>query len=292
MATPPTPPRQDTFFERWIGPFVKTFLIDQTAIKRLADSIDWDSALAYQTNPQVTYPDYYRSQNFHGIPGGYLSTTAALSYDPITQYALPPGEALVRQGLLDAIQTRPRRILDLGCGTGSQTRLLHQRFPDAEIIGLDLSPHMLTVAAHNATALPKIQWRHGNAEHTGLPAASCDLITAALLFHETPPEVAQGILREAFRLLVPGGEILILDGNQKILRQTEWLTQIFEEPYIQAYAAGSTDAWMGAAGFQAVRSQEHYLLHQITHGLKPLPNQPIRFAPPAIDTGDWALGTG
>ncbi len=284
-------PRQDTLFERYLAPLVKTFLIDHTALKQLVDSIDWPATTTRLTDPQLVYPEYYTSPNFHGISGGYLTTTAAVSYDAITQYALPPHESLVRQGLLDAIQTRPRRILDLGCGTGAMTTRLQQKFPQAEVIGLDLSPYMLAIAEYQAARPhPNIRWRHGNAEHTGLPVASFDLITAALLFHETPPTVAQAILHEAFRLLTPGGEILILDGNQKILRQTEWLTDIFEEPYIRDYAAGSTDAWLGAVGFQAVRSQEHYLIHQISHGVKPTPIQKVQFPSP-VEAGNWALGT-
>ncbi len=294
--------RKDTLFERFLAPIVNTFLIDQAALKRLAESIDWNTETHRLTDPRLVYPDYYSGQNFHGIAGGYLTITAAVTYDPITQYALPPGEALVRQGLIDRINTHPRRILDLGCGTGSMTLLLQQRFPQATVIGLDLSPHMLVMATHKAAARaqssspppptamqpPAIQWRHGNAEHTGLPPACCDLITVALLLHETPPTVAQAILREAYRLLTPGGELLILDGHQAILRQATWLTDIFEEPYIQDYAEGSVAAWMGAAGFGEVRSHDHYILHQITQGVKPLPHQSSSHPYP----GEWPRESG
>lgn len=285
--------RKDTIFERFLAPVVKTFLIDQEGLRRFYESIDWQAASDRLSDPGLIYPAYYSSQNFHGIEGGYLNVSAAVSYDPITQYALPPGETLVRQGLLDAIQSKPRRILDLGCGTGSTTLLLKQAFPNAEVIGLDLSPYMLVVAEHKAQqAGLDIQWRHGNAEQTGLPEASFDLVTASLLFHETPPAVSQAILQESYRLLTVGGEVAILDGNQKLLRQTEWLTQIFEEPYIQAYAGGSVDAWMGAARFEAVNTQELWLLHQITRGIKPLPYQTVEFSSAGAERGDrqWAMG--
>ena len=285
--------RTDTIFERFLAPFVKTFLIDEAKLRRFYESIDWQSASTRLSDPTLVYPTYYSSQNFHGIEGGYLNTSAAVSYDPITQYALPPGEALVRQSLIDAIQAKPRRILDLGCGTGSTTLLLKQAFPEAAVMGLDLSPQMLVVAEHKAEQAKRaIEWRHGNAEHTGLPDASFDLVTASLLFHETPSAVAQAILRECYRLLTVGGEVAILDGNQKMLRQTEWLTQIFEEPYIQAYADGSVDAWMGAARFEAVQTHDLWLLHQITRGTKPLPYQIVEFASAAVESDDrqWAMG--
>lgn len=57
-------------------------------------------------------------------------------------------------------------------------------------------------------------------------------MTASLLFHKTPTNIAQAILKEGFRLLKPRGQILII-----------------EEPYIEEYAAGSIDAWLGQADF-------------------------------------------
>lgn len=269
--------RKDTLFERYLAPIAHLF-INHEEWRRFYEGIDWQAASQRLSDPNLVYPTYYEGQNFHGIEKGYLSKGAAVSYDPITQYALPPNETWVRQELINAIRVKPRRILDLGCGTGSMTLMLKQTFPEAEVIGLDLSPYMLVVAEHKANkAGLTLQWRHGQAEHTPFADASFDLITAALLFHETPPAVAQAILRESYRLLKVGGEMVVLDGNQKLLRQTEWLTQIFEEPYIQNYAVGSVDAWMGKAGFEAVQTQELWWLHQVTRGAKPLPHQSPEF---------------
>lgn len=44
------------------------------------------------------------------------------------------------------IRRNPKRILDLACGTGEFAFALARRFPDAEIVGADLSPEMLAVA--------------------------------------------------------------------------------------------------------------------------------------------------
>ncbi|XZN90344.1 MAG: class I SAM-dependent methyltransferase [Microcoleus sp.] len=264
---------KETIFERFLSPLIR-LAIDEEAIGRFYQSIDWETAAGSYRQPDLVYPEYYSSQNFHGIKGGYLNPSAAVSYDPITQYVLPPNETVVRQGLIDAVRVKPRRIIDLGCGTGSTTLLLKQTFPEAEVIGLDLSPYMLVVADMKAQkAGCHIQWCHGNAESVGFPDASFDLVTASLLFHETPPAVSQAILRESFRLLGVGGQVVILDGNQKTLRQTQWLTDIFEEPYIKSYAVGSIDAWMGAAGFCSVQTQDHWWVNQVTQGVKPLPGQ-------------------
>ncbi len=268
--------RKDTIFERFLAPVVR-LLIDEPALQRFYDTTDWQQVRDRYQRPDLTYPDYYLKENFHGIEGGYLAPGAAVSYDPITYYALPPGETLVRQSLIDQIQAQPQRILDLGCGTGSTTLMLKQAFPQAEVVGLDLSPYMLFVADRKAQqAGLTIQFRHGDAERTGLTEASFDLVTASLLFHETPVAVSEAILREAYRLLKVGGQVLMLDGGQKILRQLHWLNHIFEEPYIEFYAAGSVDAWMGAAGFAAVQTEDTWWIHQVTSGTKPLPSQQDR----------------
>lgn len=266
---------KDTIFERFLAPLMR-LAIDEEALRRLYEGIDWETAADRYRQPDLVYPEYYSSQNFHGIKGGYLNPSAAVSYDPITQYVLPPHETVVRQGLIDAVRVKPRRIIDLGCGTGSTTLMLKQAFPEAEVVGLDLSPYMLVVAEMKAQkAGLKIQWLHSSAESVALPDASFDLVASSLLFHETPPAVSRAILRESFRLLKVGGQVAILDGNQKTLRQTEWLTDIFEEPYIKSYAAGSLDAWAGAAGFAAVQTHEHWWTNQVTQGVKPLPGEDL-----------------
>lgn len=284
--------QQDTLFDRFLAP-VFNLLIDREALLRYSQSRDWEAESQRISQPSLVYPAYYE-QNFHGIKGGYLTVNAAITYDPVTQYLLPPNEDWVRRGLIERIRCQPRRILDLGCGTGSTTLLLKKAFPQAEVIGLDLSPYMLLVASDKAAqARLDLQFKHGNAEQTGFPDASFDLVTASLLFHETPPLVACNILQEAFRLLKPGGEVLILDGNQATLRQTDWLTQIFEEPYIKDYAAGDLNDWMSTAGFGDVSTEEVWWVNQVTLGVKPLPYRKVEFS--RLETlGDrvWAGAQG
>ncbi|MBW4613120.1 MAG: methyltransferase domain-containing protein [Desmonostoc vinosum HA7617-LM4] len=284
--------QQDTIWERFLSPVFR-LLIDEDKWRRYADSIDWERESDRFRQADVTFPQYYSSQNFHGIKDGYLNYRAAVSYDPITEYVLPPNETLVRQALIDAVKVQPRRILDLGCGTGSTTLMLKQAFPQAEVIGLDLSPYMLVRAEDKAkTAGLEIVWQHGNAEKTSFSDACFDLVTAALLFHETPNVVCREILRESFRLLVAGGQVLTLDGNQKTLRQLDWLNNIFEEPYIREYADGNIDASMGSAGFEAVRTYDVWWIHQLSSGIKPTPvNNAQQYTRTSIDTtidnNDW-----
>jgi ubiquinone/menaquinone biosynthesis C-methylase UbiE len=263
--------RQDTLWKRFLEP-IADILIDRQQLDQFYKSKDWEAEGDRFRNPDLTYPAYYQSQNFHGIEGGYLNAGAAVTYDPITQYVLLPNETWLRQDAVNTLKGQPRRILDLGCGTGSTTLLLKKTFPQADVMGLDLSPYMLVMADYKAQAAGlAIQWQHGKAEATEWEAESFDVVTASLLFHETPPAIAQAILQEAFRLLKPNGQVMIFDGNQKTLRQTDWLTNLFEEPYIKAYARHNLDAWLGAAGFAVVNTEELWWTNQVSHAIKPLP---------------------
>ena len=241
---------------------------------RFYESIDWQHQSDRFRQADLIYPHYYTSQNFHGIEGGYLNSVAPITYDAVTAFASPPNETWIRQQLIAAIEQKPQRILDLGCGTGSATLMLKQAFPKAVVIGLDLSPYMLVVADYKAQqAGLNIQWQHGLAEDTGLEQASFDLVTASFLLHETPPKISQLILQEGFRLIKPGGQVIILDGNQKKLRHADWLIKIFKEPYSKVYATGSLNDWMKAAKFEAVETKYVGWIHQVTGGIKPtLPN--------------------
>jgi ubiquinone/menaquinone biosynthesis C-methylase UbiE len=234
-------------------------------------TIDWQQESDRIRKTDLIYPHYYSSQNFHGIEGGYLNSIAAMTYDTVTAFASPPSEKWIRQQLISAIEQIPRRILDLGCGTGSSTLLLKQAFPQAAVMGLDLSPYMLVVAEKKAQeAELNIQWQHGLAEDTGLEDAAFDLVTASFLLHETPPQISQLILQECFRIIKPGGQVIILDGNQKRLCHADWLIQIFQEPYSKIYAAGSVENWMKQVRFEAVRTEYIGWIDQVTCGVKPI----------------------
>ena len=259
---------QDTLWEKLLQP-IFGFLIDREALKELSDSIDWEVESDRLRDPNLIYPEYYSSQNFHGIEGGYLNTGAAVTYDPVTKHALPPNETWNREAVIKAIAGNPKKILDLGCGTGSTTIMLKQTFPNAEVIGLDLSPQMLVMSEYKAQQLGlEISWVHGRAETTKFADGEFDVVTASLLFHETPPNISQAVLKEAHRLLKPGGQVIILDGHQKTLRNTTWLSDIFEEPYIKEYAAGSVDAWLGQAGFDRVLTEDVWWTNQLSTGVK------------------------
>src|SRR6478672_11822675 len=73
----------------------------------------------------------------------------------------------------------PKRIIDLGCGTGNSTEQVHARWPQAEITGLDSSASMLKQAG---TRHPDWQWDHTDIDQWR-PESSFDLIFSNAALH-------------------------------------------------------------------------------------------------------------
>jgi ubiquinone/menaquinone biosynthesis C-methylase UbiE len=261
--------RKNRIGELFLKPIISV-LIGQDQLQ-FYETIDWQKQSERFRQTNLIYPDYYSQPDFHGIEGGYLNPIAAITYDTVTAYASPPNETRIREQLITTIENQPSRTLDLGCGTGSTTLMLKQAFPEAVVIGLDLSPYMLIVADYKAQqAGLDIKWQHGLAETAAFDDTSFDLVTVSMVLHETPPQISQLIVQECFRLLKPGGQLIILDGNQRKLRYAHWLIELFREPYSKDYAAHSVEDWMIAAFFKQVRTEYAGWIHQITSGIKPI----------------------
>ncbi|THD47592.1 MAG: trans-aconitate 2-methyltransferase [Bradyrhizobium sp.] len=101
--------------------------------------------------------------------------------------------------LLSRVPARAlRRAVDLGCGPGNSTALIAERFPGAEIIGLDSSPDMLTAAR---SRLPRVTFRQGDIVDFDDPAA--DLVFANAAMHWVPNHIA--VMRRIAERLPPLG---------------------------------------------------------------------------------------
>lgn len=76
----------------------------------------------------------------------------------------------------------PHRIIDLGCGPGNSTAMLQQRWPKAEIIGLDNSREMIAAASKT---YPEWKWIEGSAA-TWTADAPFDLVFSNAALHWVP----------------------------------------------------------------------------------------------------------
>ena len=62
---------------------------------------------------------------------------------PVWHGRIGPEALAALAAALDRVEEPPRRALDLGTGTGKAARLLAERFPEAKVVGVDLSPEMI-----------------------------------------------------------------------------------------------------------------------------------------------------
>ena len=103
-------------------------------------------------------------------------------------------------------------VLDVGCGTGEVTLLAKTRANQGIVHGIDPSPEMLAVARKKAARKGlDINFRVGVIEALPFPDSSLDVVTSSLMMHHLPENLKGRGLAEIYRVLKPGGRLLIAD---------------------------------------------------------------------------------
>jgi len=229
-----------------------------------------------QFDPEIDlsgYPDYYL-QNFHHQTDGYLGELSANLYDLQVDLLFNGTSDAMRRRILKLIkqklgadgdrQASRLTILDVACGTGRTLKFLAASFPQASLHGIDLSPTYLRKAQQNLTGISKIfpQLNQGNAEALPYQSNWFDLITNIYLLHELPAPVRQTVLVECFRVLKPGGILMVMDSIQ-VKDRPEWepmlenFPQLFHEPYYRHYINDDILTHLAKAGFVDVEERPH-----------------------------------
>jgi ArsR family transcriptional regulator len=116
------------------------------------------------------------------------------------------GSTFHLDGLLAALDPA-WTIADLGCGTGRTAAALAPFV--REVIAVDASAEMLTAARERLQATPNVDVREGALEALPIADASVDVALLVLVLHHLGDPAAA--LREARRVLVPGGRVLVID---------------------------------------------------------------------------------
>jgi len=102
------------------------------------------------------------------------------------------------------------RVLDVGCGTGYLTRILAALAgADGQVTGVDPSARMIEYARRRAPL--NCTYVAGEAQSLDLPDESFDVVVSSLAVHHIPDEERPAAMREMFRVLRPGGRLLIAE---------------------------------------------------------------------------------
>lgn len=180
---------------------------------------------------------------------------------------------LVRFAL--AAQPQPARAVDLACGTGDLAIAVAEAAPGVRVLGVDASREMIAFARARLSSQPaevagRIDALPGDLGAIPAATSSADLVTAGYAFRNGPP-IGES-LREAARVLRPGGVLAVLDFYRP--RSKPWRRLFLaylraagntfgwwwhREPVVYGYIAESIDAFVTAAEFSEALIQAGFV---------------------------------
>jgi SAM-dependent methyltransferase len=171
-----------------------------------------------ELNPEMTVPEWAKHE-IHIQPGGYVGDPFAghiNHYGVNAFYAGRNYQDEVQGAIAANVQTPPdgqvKRILDLGCATGRLTFAMKERFPDAEVWGIDVGGPMVRYAHMRGVDMGlECNFAQRLAEDNRFPDNHFDLVVSYIMFHEMPQAVTQQVIKETYRVLRPGGVFFPVD---------------------------------------------------------------------------------
>jgi malonyl-CoA O-methyltransferase len=161
---------------------------------------------------------------------------AAPRYDGAAALQQEVGRRLLEH--LDPIRIGPRRIVDLGCGTGVHLDELGKRYREAQVIGIDFSSAMLAQARSRMRWWRRVTGRNArlvcaDAEKLPLAAATSDFTFSNLALHWCDP---QAFFAEASRTLAAGGLLLFSTfGPDTLLELREAFRTVDDAPHVHGF---------------------------------------------------------
>ncbi|MDF5753624.1 methyltransferase domain-containing protein [Spongiactinospora sp. TRM90649] len=132
-------------------------------------------------------------------------------YEAFTSFAFFGRRRELFTRLATHARVRPgHRVLDVGCGTGYLTRVLSPVVgPEGQVTGVDPAPNMIDYAWGRAPG--NCSYLVGEGQSLDLPDASFDVVMSTLAVHHMPPAARGAAIREMFRVLRPGGRLVIAE---------------------------------------------------------------------------------
>lgn len=103
-------------------------------------------------------------------------------------------------------------VADIGCGTGVFLKIAKQKYPNIRLIGLDPDKHALSIAQRRlAKDQLEVETKEAFAESLPLEDRSVDVCFSSLVFHHMPDNIKRDAIKEIYRVLKDGGEMIITD---------------------------------------------------------------------------------
>jgi SAM-dependent methyltransferase len=160
--------------------------------------------------------------------------------------------------LVELLPPSPARVLDLGCGDGRLSGLVHDARPEVEVmVGVDNSPPMLERARARFDADARVTLRTGDLREPLAVPGPFDLVTSGFAIHHVDDDRKRSLFAEVLALLVPGGTFANLE---VVASPSPELQAAFEaaigrpggDPEDRLAPVDAQLAWMRDAGFAQV----------------------------------------
>ena len=235
-----------------------------------------------QLDPDLQMPDYLQF-DFHLQPGGYVGDALAGEVYHHGTNAFYMGFNAgdnVHNGLVACGQEPSSggvtRALDMATGIGQCATALKQRYPDAEVWGLDPSEPLLRYAHKRASGMNlPVRFKQATGEATGFDDGFFDVINSYILFHEIPFSATEKVVHEIYRILRPGGVFNIYDFpvGDPITPESRYMFELDHrdngEPWSIELMESDFDGLLKAAGFEITPGPRQFLVVKTWHCHKP-----------------------
>lgn len=135
-------------------------------------------------------------------------------YDIFVNFLLMGQQRKFRESMLTLARIQPgEKVLDVGCGTGTLAIIAKQRsHASVQIHGQDAAPEMIERARQKAHRTHvAVDFQPGLAEAISFPDNTFDLVMNSLMVHHLPGDLKSKAFAEMYRVLKPGGRLLIVD---------------------------------------------------------------------------------
>jgi len=186
-----------------------------TTTDKMTDSAGRTTHFGFQTVPEAD-----KAGPVHGV-----FTRVASRYDLMNDLMSAGVHRIWKDAMMDWLAPRPgQRLLDVAGGTGDIALRFLRRAPGAEAVVLDMTASMLDEGRTRAEAeslADRLTWVVGDAMALPFPDAGFDVYTISFGIRNVTR--IEDALAEAFRVLRPGGRLMVLEFSQLPNAGLQWL---------------------------------------------------------------------
>ena len=182
------------------------------------EAVDNSGPGSLELNPDMDMPDYVKYE-IHIQPGGYVGNDfAGHMYHYGTNNFYTGRNTQDELHMTSALNFptpedgKVLRILDIGTGIGQLAMGMKERFPEAEVWGVDVGGPMVRYAHLRAVERGlDVNFAQRLAEDTKFPDNYFDMVVSYIMFHEVNPKGTRDVVQEAYRVTRPGGVFYPID---------------------------------------------------------------------------------